>query len=162
MRGIPSPARGASRAACTLVMQRGRLGIEIITSDGFQGSIEAPHEVAFRAIAIGTAGDVLVDSCEGFVGPEHLLVHVDEYGRVLVSSGYHEAPAFTEYGAIPADIWVELPMPCHVLLGDTVIALFWFIPRSRDRARFLTTEKLVRKPTPFFARLRARLRRFAA
>jgi hypothetical protein len=53
-------------------------------------------------------------------------------------------------------------MPCNLLVGDTVVSLFWFIPRKRDGRRDLTTEKLERKPSPLLARLRARLRHFAA
>lgn len=141
-------------------MGSGKLGIEVVTKEGFHGSIEAPPEVAFRPIAIGTAGDVLIDG--DWIAPEHLLVHVDAWGRVLVSSNHYDAPAFTEHGPIPHDAWVELPMPCNLLVGDTVVSFFWFIPRSRDRRRDLTTEKLERKPTPLLARLRARLRSFAA
>lgn len=138
-------------------MGAGRLGIEIVTREGFHGSIEAPEEVAFRAIAIGSAGDVLIDG--DYIAPEHLLVHVDPYGRVLASSGHFDAPAFTEHGAIPADAWVELPLPCNLLVGDTVVSLFWFIPRSRVPRRDLTTDKLERRPTPLLARIRARLAR---
>lgn len=141
-------------------MPSGRLGIEIVTREGYHGSIEAPPEVGLRPIAIGTSGDVLIDG--EWVAPEHLLVHVDDHGRLLASSGHYEAPAFTEKGAIPWDAWVELPLPCNVLVGETVVSLFWFIPRTRDRRRDLTTEKLERKPTPLLARLRARLRHFAA
>ena len=43
-------------------------------------------------------------------------------------------------------------------LGEIVVSLFWFIPRSRDPRRYITTERLERKPAPFFARLRAKLR----
>lgn len=143
-----------------IVMSTGRLGIEIVTREGYHGSIEAPPEVTFRPIAIGTSGDVRIDG--EWVAPEHLLVHVDGRHRVLASSGHHDAPAFTEQGAIPSDAWIELPMPCNVLVGETVISLFWFIPRTRDRRRDLTTEKLERKPSPLLARLRARLRHFAA
>lgn len=134
------------------------LGIEIVTHDGFAGAFEAPPEVGFRPIVLGSAGDVLVEG--SYVAPEHLIVHVDEYGRVLASSGHYESPAFTEHGAIPADYWVELPMPCNLLLGETVVSLFWFIPRTRGRD--ITTERVERKPSPFFARLRAKLRRLAA
>lgn len=141
-------------------MGRGRLGIEIVTREGFHGSIEAPPEVGMRPIAIGTAGDVLIDG--EWIAPEHLLVHIDEWGRVLVSSRHPEAPAFTERGAIPSDAWVDVPMPCNLLLGDTVVSLFWFNPRKRDGRRDLTTERLERKPSPLLARLRARLRNFAA
>jgi hypothetical protein len=137
-----------------------RLGIEIVTREGYRGSIEAPAEVTFRPLTIGSAGDVVIDG--EWIAPQHLLVHVDEYGRVLVSSGHYDVPAFTEYGPIPHDGWLEMPMPCNVLVGETVVSFFWFIPRSRDRRRELTTERLEKKPTPFFARLRARLRHFAA
>lgn len=141
-------------------MSSGHLGFEIVTCDGFHGSIEAPPEVTYRPITLGSIGDVLIDGA--YVAPEHLLVHVDECGRLLASSGHPDVPAYTEYGPIPADTWVELPLPCHVLVGDTVVSLFWFIPRSRDRRRYVTTEKLERKPSPFFARVLARLRRLAA
>lgn len=143
-------------------MGSGRLGIEIVTREGFHGSIEAPPEVGMRPISIGTSGDVLIDG--EWVAPEHLLVHVDEWGRVLVSSGHYDTPAFTEQGPIPWDSWVDVRMPCNLLLGETVVSLFWFIPRSRDRdrRRDLTTERLERKPSPLLARLRARLRHFAA
>ena len=141
-------------------MSAGRLGIEIVTREGFHGSIEAPSEVTQRPITIGTSGDVLIDG--DWVAPEHLVVHLDEWGRVLASSGHYDTPAFTEAGPIPWSSWVELPMPCNVLVGDTVVSLFWFIPRRRDRRRDLTTEKLERKPSPLLARLRARLRSFAA
>jgi hypothetical protein len=141
-------------------MRTGRHGIEIVTREGFHGSIEAPPEIGSRPIAIGTSGDVLIDGDR--VAPEHLLVHLDDYGRVLASSGHYESPAFTEHGPIPWDAWVELRMPCNLLVGDTVVSLFWFIPRKRDGRRDLTTEKLERRPSPLLARLRARLRHFAA
>jgi hypothetical protein len=143
-----------------VMSSKARLGIEIVTREGYRGSIEAPEDVTSRPIVIGTAGDVLVDG--DWVAPEHLLVHVDEYGRVLASSGHYDAPAFTEWGTIPCDAWIELPMPCNLLVGEIVVSLFWFIPRSRDPRRYITTERLERKPAPFFARLRAKLRQFAA
>jgi hypothetical protein len=80
-------------------MRTGRLGIEIVTRGGFHGSIEAPPEIGLRPIAIGTSGDVLIDG--EWIAPEHLLVHLDDHGRVLASSGDYESPAFTEHGPIP-------------------------------------------------------------
>ena len=96
-------------------MAHGRLGVEIVTRDGSHGVYEAPPDVARTPLVFGHPGDAT-----------RLVARVSE-GRLFVASSRPDAPAFTAFGPIPTE-GVELALPCHVLVGEVVLHLFWLSP----------------------------------
>src|SRR5687768_14722711 len=99
-----------------------RLAIEILHRDGVLGALLAPLHIAARPVALGSMSELCIPS-EG-VAPVHLYFLV-QGERLLVSHADESAPTFTDDGQPIPTSWTALALPCHLLLGETVLHLFW-------------------------------------